>query len=868
MPKVCIVGIMSFLPCLSGAEPAIVSAAPISLTGASCSGPRGTATLAVAQNPFTAGQWIAVREVPSSAPVIVTGETVATGDGSRQTFTFRTTSYPIRHQSIKLVVGDMMQGTDTPGTPAAGVGTLKGPGIGTFQGTVTISGGSDVTLTSTPAVFDPRWQAFVPIIGGISGKYVIGGGIDSTKLRLMAPASDGAGQSFALVSQVNYVIGVIEVTFASAPGAGIPIKIDYTAEPSQWNGERKIESATARSITYVEPNCTSSKAHASSGTVLKIPVIYVAPDSHSICAYDGDAGQSCVPGDSNPGTAKARPKATLAGVLQAINRHVLTVPYLVQLADANGTGLGGSKPENDCYQPDALTFTAVTMGGSPVDPEEWVRVDRYPDSYLWFHGNAQQPGNVLLNGSGTCTSSSRAVRTPEALRFDHTVARVDSLSVQGYGNHVRPGIGPSAMTFVNFATGYVEDIICTGASDQDSRSFSQCIGGWDHSTLKIGGTHKVRDANWVLAVNDSYLITSDPADEPNRNTTLDYASHAATIAIGCSVVSNCQIDRLTAVFSGPGKYIAQSATEKSVLYYTERYAGSQCPNAACMDIRIDAPNMTWESSQLGGHIDSTCGNYQQGVCTVISGPAIRAYAQEDSFIKEYSQSVIKAPDIQVAGGCIEVWNAGWEASRGSQPPTCSALAIKSESKSFVPLTVQNAAESNANLLNLQTGAGVVTTSFNSAGQISKLNSVPAVGNGAGVEVFSTISEAVNNSLTQTTMFTPAQDGTFAVYFYVAQADTGATCTGAAKVSVNLIYNDPFSGGTEPFTFVVPLASSGRSGFAALDLSPAKISSGNVATGSMVFRARGGTAISYSTAYTPGGCARQPSYRVAPLLLWF
>src|SRR5215831_7584963 len=112
MRKACIVGIVSFVPCLSATDPAIVTATPVTVTAASCNGPRGKATLAMPQNPFTIGQWITVREVPSSAPIIVTEEAVATGDGSRQTFTFRTASYPIRHQSITLLVGGVAQETD------------------------------------------------------------------------------------------------------------------------------------------------------------------------------------------------------------------------------------------------------------------------------------------------------------------------------------------------------------------------------------------------------------------------------------------------------------------------------------------------------------------------------------------------------------------------------------------------------------------------------------------------------------------------------------------------------------------------------------------------------------------------------------
>jgi hypothetical protein len=487
------------------------------------------------------------------------------GDGLITTFTLQTKSYPIKHGSITILAGGVPQGTDRPGMPAAGVGTLSGAGTGTFRGTVTISGGTTVTLTSSPAAFDPRWQSFVPAIAGASGRYVVGSGIDSTHLKLMAPASDGAGQSFTLTSQVNHVTGVIAVTFASAPAAGVPITIDYTVETLQWYGECKVESATSRSVSYSEPNCTSASVKASGGVAYALPVMYVAPASHTRCQYDGDGGQPCVPSDDNPGTTKSRPKASLAGVLQAINRYVLTVPYLIQLADANGTGLDGSAPATDCYQPDELTFTGVMMGGSPVDPEEWVRVDRYPESYLWFHGNTRSPAEVLLNGSGTCTNSTRAIKATEALRFDHTVARVDSISIQGYGNHVRPGIGPSAITFVNFATGYVENMICTGAGDLNSFSFSQCIGAWDHSTLKVGGNHTVTNANWALAVNDSYLITTDPVDGPTQNTNLNYSSNAETIAIGCSIVSNCQIDRRTAVFPGSGRFIGTSvAVQNSV----------------------------------------------------------------------------------------------------------------------------------------------------------------------------------------------------------------------------------------------------------------------------------------------------------------
>src|SRR5262249_54626598 len=63
------------------------SALPTRLTGASCSAPGGIATLSMPVNPFRAGQWIAVRDVPLSERVAVTGEKVGIGNGSTTTFT-------------------------------------------------------------------------------------------------------------------------------------------------------------------------------------------------------------------------------------------------------------------------------------------------------------------------------------------------------------------------------------------------------------------------------------------------------------------------------------------------------------------------------------------------------------------------------------------------------------------------------------------------------------------------------------------------------------------------------------------------------------------------------------------------------------
>jgi hypothetical protein len=142
--------------------------------------------------------------------------------------------------------------------------------------------------------------------------------------------------------------------------------------------------------------------------------------------------------------------------------------------------------------------------------------------------------------------------------------------------------------------------------------------------------------------------------------------------------------------------------------------------------------------------------------------------------------------------------------------------------------------------------------------------VATAGNGMGAEVYSAISVATDSLAT--TMLEPAGDGNFAVHFYLTQIDRGEGCTAPARVALKLIYSDPFSGGAQPFTFVVPLSSSGNAAHSsALVLSPDTISVANMGTGSMVFRAKGATPIQYSTTYTPGAWTAQPRYRLVPVL---
>src|SRR5207247_11210911 len=118
-------------------------------------------------------------------------------------------------------------------------------------------------------------------------------------------------------------------------------------------------------------------------------------------------------------------------------------------------------------------------------------------------------------------------------------------------------------------------------------------------------------------------------------------------------------------------------------------------------------------------------------------------------------------------------------------------------------------------------------------------------NNAVVERQSTFYAASDPSIHATTMLAPSADANFAARFYVTQVDAGSGCTVATKVAVNLIYTDPYSGGAQPFTFVVPLnTSGGPSASPALSLSTDTITVANVATGADCLRANGSPELKY------------------------
>jgi hypothetical protein len=154
------------------------------------------------------------------------------------------------------------------------------------------------------------------------------------------------------------------------------------------------------------------------------------------------------------------------------------------------------------------------------------------------------------------------------------------------------------------------------------------------------------------------------------------------------------------------------------------------------------------------------------------------------------------------------------------------------------------------------------------GIFTKLNNVTTVGNGVPGIMFATIPAATNAAVAATTMLTPAADGVYEFSAYVSQVDVGTGCTTGATVGVNLIFNDPYSGGTQPMTAVLDLQQSGGSVLSTVTFSTTTITIANTGWANITFRAKASQAIQYSTTYTNGAtCSVQSNYRVVPVLKW-
>jgi hypothetical protein len=130
-------------------------------------------------------------------------------------------------------------------------------------------------------------------------------------------------------------------------------------------------------------------------------------------------------------------------------------------------------------------------------------------------------------------------------------------------------------------------------------------------------------------------------------------------------------------------------------------------------------------------------------------------------------------------------------------------------------------------------------------------------------VFNTLPAAGTASIGATTMTTapatPATGTRYNLSAYISQTVLGASCAGNSTIVLNAIFQDPNAASAQTTaiaTFTV--TTNGTLGIVPITANPY--------AGTISFTAKAGTAVQYSTTYTPGGsCAPAPAVQLFPVL---
>ena len=148
----------------------------------------------------------------------------------------------------------------------------------------------------------------------------------------------------------------------------------------------------------------------------------------------------------------------------------------------------------------------------------------------------------------------------------------------------------------------------------------------------------------------------------------------------------------------------------------------------------------------------------------------------------------------------------------------------------------------------------ISTNLNAAVAALLQNSNPS-------RVYNTAPAAGTSSITATTMVAsvpaqPASGTSYSIQEYFTQTVLGASCAGNSTVALNLIFQDPNA--ASPQTITVATATVTTNG----TLGRVPITSFNP----FAFIAKPGSAVQYSTTFTPGGsCSPAPTVQVFPTL---
>lgn len=383
--------------------------------------------------------------------------------------------------------------------------------------------------------------------------------------------------------------------------------------------------------------------------ILSATTYYVcAKGAGGTCVYNGDAGTTATPSDSNDCLTKGTPCASIAGVNNKISGQALAAVVTVQLADTAGTG-------TDCYSPANVVMNNEVFGSNPVD--SWENANgvsmQYPLSYIYLHGNDTTPNNVIVTGASTCAGTSASAVA--GIRFDHTNARVRGMKMQYFGAG-----GSTNQTFGGGITGfrstiYIEDVNYTS----DSTSSTVLAYGYRYSYLifgnSVGSTFTNADVFIIASMSQAQFVS--PLGRANL-TVSDSSTGFRFPAVFTSADNSwVQWDAATLTVSGTATHNVWAAIDHSGVNWSD----ASTFTTPTQTISINGSGWTTDIAERGSYINDLCRTTGSLVCNIgnTTQIAFRVKADTSSYINVVANGTSVANDATVSN------NASWQGpSRG------------------------------------------------------------------------------------------------------------------------------------------------------------------------------------------------------------
>ncbi len=375
--------------------------------------------------------------------------------------------------------------------------------------------------------------------------------------------------------------------------------------------------------------------------------------------WNGNSTPSPVISDSNTGLTRADPLRTIAGVVAKFGGlSIGSVIPVVYFADAANTG-------TDCYPVDSLRVNIPTADLSPQAIVETGRTGVFPTSYLYFYGNPTTPANVPIVGNDCGVSSS--VLAWYAMGFTNMAVRINGVLLEGFGTTGSSLGGPPAMIqSQQNAAVWLENWTAIGDRSGASSDRMAVLATYNGGVARIGGTTVATNVEHVLRATSSggRIFTWDGLASVSANTSLTVSMAQSGQVFNNFAGGQVVVDRINLSISGNGDIWGVFSFLGGVGWQSEAFTpGVDCPaivspgpnqTGGCIQITLNAPNMTWQHAATFSYIDFDCVNYNEGSCIVTQQPALHSYVDAHGGVKEYvTGAKITANSTVNGGGCID-----------------------------------------------------------------------------------------------------------------------------------------------------------------------------------------------------------------------